>query len=186
MSSDILLRLGLALGETLRKRNGWAWHAKPEIPGVLGPNGQGLDFLERSSANGPRMRQLYTELAADFNDGGVQSGALRRIVSHNRRSGASTIFVGMPGAREYIEDMHEGGRTAWRAQWTRLRALAEDTGCPLIDVSDEFEDPVYYADMLHLNRRGRDEYSAAVAERLASHLTTAGKGRTAQGQGARA
>lgn len=159
-----------AMRSAARRPGSWHLRAPAEIPGVLGPHGEGLNYLDRTYGNGPRMRELYHQLAADYDDGGIQSGALRRMPLHVEQSGGRVVFIALPGSAEYIDDTFEGGRAAWEESKRRLALLAEETGCWLIDVSAGFEDHSYYADMLHLNRTGRDAFSSRVAEALLPRL----------------
>jgi hypothetical protein len=137
-----------------------------DIDGFLGPAGQGLNFLDRQYLNTPRMLEVITQQSDPYANGGVQSEALRRIVTLARRSGADTVFAAMPFTREYIEEVFPGGRAAWQHEWVRLRALVAEVGSELVDTTEAFEDNRYYADMIHMNRLGRDAFSAELAEAL--------------------
>jgi len=166
--------LGRAVGAALRDPRDWRWSLPEDIPGKLGARGEGLDFLDRSYFTGPRMRELCRQQAHGAEDRGEQSAAMRRILELNARHGARTVFVGMPVAKEYIETLYEGGRAAWDESWQRMRDVVEALGTTLIDFHEGFETEEYYADMLHMNRRGRDEYSAAVAKALRGVLDEEG------------
>lgn len=166
--------LAQAVTAALRNPRSWRWSLPSEIPGVLGPSGEGLDFLERTYFTGPRMRELCRQQAVNAVDRGEQAAAMQRILALNARHGALTAFVGMPLAAEYIDTLVEGGRPAWEAGWQRMRDLAAGMGAPLIDFHEDFEAEEYYADMLHMNRRGRDAYSEKVAKALRGVLDEAG------------
>jgi hypothetical protein len=158
----------------LRTPRSWRLALPNEIPGRLGPSGEGLDFLDRSYFTGPRMRDLCRQQATNAVDRGEQASAMERIQARNARHGVLTLFVGMPISTEYIETMMEGGRPAWEAGWQRLRDLVARMGAVLIDFHEDFEAEEYYADMLHMNRTGRDAYSARVAQALRGALEEAG------------
>lgn len=148
-----------------------SWPVALEVEGKLGALGQGTDLLDRSYGNGPKMRELIRQQAqTDFCDGGVQSGAIRAMVRASRASGADVALMAVPVPTEMLDDMFLGGRANWVAMKGDLRRLAEEEQLPLIDVSDDFEDPAFYADMVHMNRRGRDAFSERVATALVQHL----------------
>ncbi|MDP3713011.1 MAG: hypothetical protein Q8R60_11085 [Mycobacteriales bacterium] len=163
-----------ALRELARRPGLLGWRVPLEVEGRLGPLGQGTDLLERSYRNGPKMRELIRQQAqTDFNDGGVQSGALREMARSSRARGAQVVYLMLPVPTEMLDEMFVGGRTNWIAMKEDLRRLAAEEQVPLMDVTDDFEDSSYYADMVHLNGRGRDAFSQRVAAALVQHLAGA-------------
>jgi hypothetical protein len=151
------------------------WRVPLEIEGRLGPLGQGTDLLGRDYGHGPKMRELIRQQAqTDFCDGGVQSGAVREVARAAKASGADVAFVLLPVPTEMLDEMFVGGRANWAAMVEDLRRLAAEEQAPVIDVTHDFEDPYLYADMVHMNRRGRDAFSQRLAVALREHLAGAG------------
>ncbi len=143
------------------------WRVIHEIPGYLGPAGQGLEFLQRHYFTGPQMYALIRRQAYDnYDNGGVQMEAFRRVVALNARHGARTVFAAMPVAAAFFEGMFIGGRERWEREWTTLRRLAGELGVPVVDVASEFEGEQYYADLIHMNRAGRDSFTDRLCEAL--------------------
>ncbi|MCA1822693.1 MAG: hypothetical protein ABR520_01665 [Mycobacteriales bacterium] len=167
-----LLRL---IRQASRRPEVWRWRVPAEIPGVLGSGGDALDFLSRSYFNGPRMRELIRQQAGvNYDNGGVQSGAYRRMVALCAAYGARLLFAAMPASQEFLDDLIEGGRRTWQREWERLRALAQEAGTAVVDPAGEFEDHRYFADMVHMNGVGRAAYSAALADALMPQLSSLG------------
>ena len=168
-------RLARAVARAARDRAAWRWSLPTEIEGALGPSGQGLNLQDRTYGHGPRMYELIrSQAGVNYDNGGIQSGAYPRIVARNTAAGARTLFAAMPGAREFLDDMFEGGRPAWAREWARLRSMADELGVPVVDVADGFEDHAWFADMVHLNGDGRREFSRRLAEALEPHLVPGG------------
>jgi hypothetical protein len=164
-------RLGRAVVKAARTPAAWRWKLPTEIDHVLGPSGQCLTLQDRSYGHGPRMYELIrSQAGVDYDNGGIQSDALARAAALAEAHGARVVFAAMPGAAEFLDDMFDGGRAAWCREWRRLRDLAASAGVPIVDVATGFEDHRWFADMVHLNGQGRQEFSARLATALATEL----------------
>jgi hypothetical protein len=164
-------RMAGAVAKAARTPEAWRWSLPTEIEHTLGPSGQCLSLQDRSYGHGPRMYALIRSQAGEnYDNGGVQSDALARIVSLVAAHGARTVFAAMPAATEFLDDLFEGGRPAWAREWERLRKVAADAGTPVVDVAEGFEDHRWFADMVHLNGIGRQEFSERLAAALAPEL----------------
>lgn len=143
------------------------WTVPLEVPGVLGREGQGEDFADRSFKVMPRMRELVMQqVGRDYDNGGEQESAYRRIAELVQESGARVVFAAMPLPAELHDEVFQGGRANWAAQYDRLAALADEVGAPLVDVAEGFEDSRYYGDLVHLNGEGRQVFSERLADAL--------------------
>jgi hypothetical protein len=163
--------LARLLKKALARRDVWRWSVPSELPGELGPNGQSLKFLDRSYGHGPKMYELIRQQAGiNFSNGGEQSSAFGRLKPVVESYGARFVVAAMPAAREMIEEMFEGGRAAWDAEWARLRSMLASLDIPLVDVATGLEDHELYADMVHLNGAGQAEFSRRLGHALVAEL----------------
>lgn len=143
------------------------WSHEPVIPGYLDRDGKGIELQDRTYRNTDRMRALIHQQAGEnYVNGGEQSGAYVGMARLAQKHGCRLVGAAMPASREFIDDVFQGGRAAWDAEWVRLRELTAGIGMPLVEVAEEFQDPVHYADLIHMNGAGR----AAFTERLATSL----------------
>ena len=151
----------------LRTPSAWRWHVPLEVPGKIGPLGEGTDMLDRSFAVMPRMGELVRgQVGPGYVNGGEQYAAWGRMPELCRSHGASLVFAAMPAPRSTFDTVFEGGYDAFLREQARLVALAESTGAPYVDVTEGIDDERYFADQMHCNRLGRDVFTARLADAL--------------------
>lgn len=158
--------LGL-VWKALRTPSAWRWTVPLDIPGKVGPLGEGTDMLDRSYAVMPRMGMLVTgQVGEGYDNGGVQSGAWRRMPDLVRSFGAEPVFVATPAPDLLFRDFYLGGYDAYLREQTRCIELARSTGTPYVDVTGDVRDERFFADPMHANRLGRDTFTALLADAL--------------------
>jgi lysophospholipase L1-like esterase len=117
------------------------------------------------------MRRLVvSHVGADYDNGGEQTAAYARLVDLNASYGAATVFVAIPVPDAMLTEFFHGGRAAYAEVCEQVRTFVATLGVPFLDVSDGFEDTLFYADPMHLNGVGRERFSERVAQALVEHL----------------
>jgi ketosteroid isomerase-like protein len=151
----------------LRTPSAWRWHVPLDIPGKVGPLGEGLDMLDRSFKVMPRMGELVRgQVGPGYANAGEQSGAWARMPALCREHGAEVVFAAMPAPRSMLDGVFEGGHDAFLRERARLQRLADETGTRVIDVTEGIDDEAFFADQVHANRKGRDLFTARLADAL--------------------
>lgn len=160
-------RLLRAVLTALRTPSAWRWDVPLEIPGKVGPLGEGTDMLDRSFKITPRMSELVrSHVGESYTTGGQMHAAWTSIPALVRSSGAALVYAAMPAPRSMFDTVFAGGYDAYQREQARLAAIAEATGTPYVDVTAGLDDEVYFADQMHCNRLGRDTFTARLAEAL--------------------
>lgn len=149
----------------LRTPSAWRWDVPLDIPGKVGPLGEGTDMLDRSFKVTPRMGDLVrSHVGPGYTTGGHLHAAWSRIPSLVRSHGVALVYTAMPAPRSMFDTVFEGGYDAYLREQAALAAIAESTGTPYVDVTAALDDETFYADQMHCNRLGRDTFTARLAE----------------------
>jgi hypothetical protein len=103
-----------------------------------------------------RDRTVNRDLV-DYQVGGVEMGALSRLVDEIRSTGAEVLLVDMPVVEAAYVPMHPNGRADFDAYRAALREFADQNDVQLIIPPDQPWPAEQFADPLHLNQSGVDE-----------------------------
>lgn len=121
---------------------------------------------------------LRDRVMVDYEVGGRQFTALRRIVHAVRNAGAVPVFVVMPGMEEPIAEAMPNGRADLDRFREELAALASDMRVRLLDPSELNDRPELFADLYHMNQQGAEALTAEIAAWLAERDLPFGAGCT--------
>lgn len=118
---------------------------------------------------GTRLRHVEYHVSEEFRDrtanrdlvdyqiGGVELGALGRLIGEIRSTGAEVLLVDMPVMEADYIPMHPNGQADLDAYRAALREFADQNGVQLAIPPDQPWPADHFADPLHLNQTGVDE-----------------------------
>ena len=154
----------------LRTPSAWRWDVPLDIPGKVGPLGEGTDMLDRSFKVMPGMEKLVrSHVGESYTTGGPMHAAWASIPSLVRSHGATLVYAAMPAPRSMFDTFFAGGHDAYVREQALLAGIAEATGTPYVDVTEGLDDDTFYADPMHCNRLGRDVFTERLLDALAPY-----------------
>ncbi len=112
-----------------------------------------------------QARTLEERTFADFTMGGEQIDALRAAVAWLHARDVDVVFVVMPTPPRYAT-LHPDGEAGERDFLAAIGTIATDLGVPVLRPDLVVKSPSQFADLLHLNQRGVEPFTAYVVESL--------------------
>lgn len=132
-----------------------------------------LFFRYREYRIDERQLPIWHQLVADYDVGGEEMAALRRIIDGVRGAGAVPILVRMPVTSDWV-DMHPQGARDFRRFADALESFARVNGVAYADIASRFASLDDFADPVHLNGKGLARFTDALAGSIAQ-ITSRGR-----------
>jgi hypothetical protein len=142
----------------------------PKDRSQLGPLGEERKHDERPLQTTERLHEALRDgifTTYEFADSEVAK--LRDFVAAMRAQGADVAvlrLVTMPNAVDY----YPRGIADYDDAWARIRAVLDELDVALLEVDPSPFDESCFADVMHMNGRGKERYSRLVGAALAAHL----------------
>lgn len=142
----------------------------PQDRSVLGPLGDERKHNERTLLTTDRLHEALRDgifTTYEFADSEVDK--LRQFVGAVRAAGidfAVLRLVTMPNAVDY----YPNGLDDYDAAWSHIRAVLEELAVPLLEVDPSPFDESCFADVMHMNGRGKAMYSEQVGVALGAYF----------------
>jgi hypothetical protein len=137
------------------------------IPGVLGPDGEGVSRRDLHYNGSPVTKAFLTgELLNDYVVGDDQVAAEGRLIDDLHDQGIDVVLALPPVSDDY-RALHPGGPAAVDRFVTTAHQLADQHHAQFVDLTSTAT-PDQFADTHHLNGAGADAFTRALPERLAA------------------
>lgn len=140
--------------------------SREQIPGLLGPRGQGLSRQQLTHDGDPNVERFVREqLLAEYHIGADQLDTTAATIADLRQHGVEVALVVLPVTDDYAS-LHPDGARDLREALDHLRDLASSAEVPMLDLHDLLDSDDTFADTHHVNAAG----AAAVTDELARAL----------------
>ena len=134
------------------------------------PTGVATDHLDHEFARMPKMTRLIEDLIlANYSWGNEEFDAIAELVDDVRARGAVYVAAWMPATREFLERLPEGAHGGKAVKDAVFKVVRQHGGLA-VEVDEDFTDPRWFADLIHLNGRGARTFSTALGTALADIL----------------
>jgi len=108
-----------------------------------------------------RVIKTWKQIVVDYEVGGHELAALRRLVESTRSAGTAVLIVLMPVTQDWI-DVHADGRSDFDRFKRALDDFVEESGVAFVDLMPLLTERSDYADAVHRNSGGRKHYTEAL------------------------
>lgn len=112
----------------------------------------------------------------DFSVGGAETTALRQMIEDALERGIAPVLVETPAMNESLVAALPRGDADLAAYSNTLRAVAQEYEIPFIRMAEFDNQPVFYADLYHMNFTGVEAVTRSLAERIDELELDAGTG----------
>ena len=127
----------------------------------IGDASQNHDFAALESAN-PEVFVQHSREAIDQNE--PLNAPIREIIRESLGSGARVVFVEMPLPPTHVQEFYD--LPAWHTYEAYVRGQVTAQGAEWIDASRWLPDASDFADRLHMNENGAEEFSEKLAQAI--------------------
>jgi len=129
-------------------------------------------FKERTYRIPDRIRRVWVEqYLNDFEVGGTELAALRRLVHGVRSSGIPILVVQTPTTPDWTA-LHPGGEQDFDRFKAALSSAIRELDVPFVDMTPAFSSLEPFADPIHLNQTGWRRFTGIICDQIGNLMST--------------